>query len=76
MEVFGSKTSGDKHLEVYEKLSWKPSWNPVENSLREPQFIGLQNLAVGVQISSWRCCRSTTNGRIFDRRSTENWALT
>ena len=23
MEVFGSKTSGDKHLEVYEKLAQK-----------------------------------------------------
>ena len=54
-----SKTCGDKHLIEYEKLAQKPTWNLVKNSPREAPFIGFQNMAVGGQISSWRCCRST-----------------
>ena len=34
---------------MYEKLDWKLTSNLMENSPREPQFIGLQNLAVRVQ---------------------------
>ena len=67
----GSKTCGEDHWNSYAWLVKKLSSNLVENNPREPQFIGIQKLAVGVQISSSCCCwsttRSTANGRFFDR---------
>ena len=81
MEVLALKQV-EKTSEINGKNQRENSLN-IENSPKQPQFIGLKNIAVGVQLSRKLCCRSTarstTNGRISDRwekRSIENWAMT
>ena len=67
IENICTQISGENFLMELEKLAPNPLKNLRENSTQTPKFIGLEKLAVGIQVAVGRPSGRPANGHFSDR---------